>query len=72
MKESPDGHLLPGEGPDADTEQPDPLQHLAVKHAMSSKLKDDVTQTCSQAEEMRNKRESSWKILLRLLPKSGI
>ena len=56
VKESPDGHLLSGEGPDADTEQPDPLQHLAVKHAVSSKLKDDVTQTCSQAEEMRNKR----------------
>ena len=58
MKESPDGHLLSGEGLYVNTEQPDPLQHLAVKHisAVSSKLKDDVTQTCSQAEEMRNKR----------------
>ena len=54
VKESPDGHLLSGEGLDVNTEQPDPLQHLAVKptSAVSSKLKDDVTQTCSQAEEM--------------------
>ena len=58
VKESPDGHLLSGEGLDVNTEQPDPLQYLAVKHisAVLSKLKDDVTQTCSQAEEMRNKR----------------
>ncbi|CAI9162273.1 unnamed protein product [Rangifer tarandus platyrhynchus] len=59
VKESPDGHLLSGEGPDADTEQPDPLQHLAVKHisAVSSKLKDDVAQTCSQ-QKKRETREN--------------